>query len=270
MTDPKPTSFVREHAPWSVSKAKCAEQCPHKFFLQYVEKPKVEELRTIESLVGNVIHKVLEYALGGGGKLSLERCFRLAIKEANLTTREIEVVRGHEPAVHNFLRKFKNYQQKHPCQTPRLEEELGVDFDGNPVDYWDKKGLIRGKIDVYMQFSNRPHGIILDHKTGKDNGFEPHAVQFDSYDLIKRANSPELKKIVRIINYVKTDRILMGPAMDVSDIQPLLGKVVAYLNETTDGAHQFNEVRPGPLCNWCKYKVVCRAHADGANGTKTK
>ncbi len=268
MTTVKPTEFVKEHAPWSISKAEVAKQCPHRFNLQYIEKKRMGLPPSREALIGTAVHSALEYALGG--KLSVNKCFKIAIVEHKLTTKEIEEVRGLQPAVENFLRKFGSYRKRHGTTPPIIEQKLAVDFEGNPVRFWDNnRGLIRGVIDMSVRFNGRPHALILDHKSGKAHDLKYYTNQFRAYALFLRASIPELTHIKLGINFIRADRVeFQEGMMDVRDIQPMFEQVLTFLNEATQDAHKHTMVRPGPLCNWCDYKGICPAHADGANGKK--
>lgn len=268
----KPTEIVKKYAPWSVSKAKVCEQCPHRFFLQYIEKKKMDVPPSKEALIGTAAHSALEYAVGGKGKLSVAKCFKIAITEHKLTTHEIEVVRGFQPAVENFILKLASYRRRHNTSLPVIEQKLAVDFEGNPVKYWDNdRGLLRGVIDMSLRFQGRPHALILDHKTGKERELKYFDAQFNAYALFMRAAMPDLEEIKLGINFLKADRIEFKKGMlNVRDIQPLLAEVLSFLNDATRDADNHKLVRPGPLCGWCDYKSICPAHVDGADGKKQR
>lgn len=272
MSNVKPTEIVKEYAPWSISKAEVANQCPHRFYLQYIEKKRMNVPPTKEALIGTAVHSALEYALGGNGKVTVSKAFKMAIAGHGLTTSEIEEARGLQPAVENFISKFRNYRIRHNTTRPVIEQKLAVDFEGNPVKFWDNdKGLIRGVIDVFVQFTGRPHALILDHKTGKDHDLKYYEKQFQAYALFLKATTPELTDIKLGVNFIRADRVEFQEGMlDVRDIQPTLEYILTFLNETTRDAHKHKLVRPGPLCGWCNYKRICPAHADGADGKQKK
>ncbi len=270
MADVKPTSVVTEFAPWSISKAGVAQQCPHRFYLQYVLKKKMNIPPTPEALIGKAVHSALEYALGAKGKMSVTKCFKLALVEHRLTTKEIEDARGMQPAVENFIKKYTGYSQRHGIAMPAIEQRLAVDFDGKPVRFWDNdKGLIRGVLDLSARFKKRPWALILDHKTGKERDLSYFGNQFNAYALFLKAVAPELDEIKLGINFIRADRIeLRKDMLDVRDIQQVFERVLTFLNEATVDAHNYELVRPGPLCGWCDYRSECPAHVDGANGKK--
>ena len=271
MADVKPTDVVVEYAPWSISKAEVAKQCPHRFYLQYVLKKKVSVPPTPEALIGKAVHSALEYAIGAKGKMSINKCFKVAILEHKLTTKEIENALGLRPAVENFIKKYWSYTQRHNLSAPILEQKLSVDFNGKATRFWDNdNGLIRGVVDMSARYLGRPWSLILDHKTGKERDLSYFDKQFDAYALFLKSIAPELEEIKLGINFIRADRIELKKGMlDVRDIQPMFERVLTFLNEATCDAHNHELVRPGPLCGWCNYRSECPAHADGANGKQT-
>lgn len=262
----KPTSFVKEHAPWSVSKADTAKQCPHKFYLKYIVKKKLDLPPNPDALVGQAAHRAVEFALSGR---PVDKSFQFAIEEFKLTSPEIERMNALIPATHNFLRKFNSYCERHKANTPKMEQRFGIDFDGNPIKFFDNSGFLRGVIDLYMTFKGTKNAVILDHKTGKQRALHYFQNQFNAYILLLKAHQPELEGIQTGINFLKQDTIeFVRKLQDVRDVQPIFEEIVVFLNESTQDAHQHKLVRPGPLCNWCDYLSICPAHADGTNGSK--
>jgi len=268
MPDVKPTSIVKEFAPWSISKADVAQQCPHRFHLQYVKKKKMDLPPGKEALIGKAVHSVLEYALKPYGRTAVDQCYLQAIKEHQLTTTEAEEAREFQPAVANFMRRFESYRKLHDISFPSIEQRLAVDFDGNPINFWnDEKGLLRGVIDLSAFFKNYPWALILDHKTGKEHDLKYFDKQFNAYALFLKATKPDLQHVKLGINFVRTDHVAFKKGMlDVRDVQPLFEQVLTFLNKATIDTHKHELVRPGPLCGWCDYRSICPAHADGANG----
>jgi hypothetical protein len=262
----KPSTFVKEHAPWSISKAGVALNCPHRFYLQYIKKVRLDLPPNPDSLVGTTVHKALELALTDR---PLNRCLELAIAENKLTTNEIDRVMGFEVSAQNFIRKFNAYRKKHNGGEPQLEKRFAIDFDGNPTKFFDNKGFLRGVIDLYMLIQDKPHAVILDHKTGKEHDLNFYDPQFNSYLLLLKAQRPQLQGIVVGINFLLTDNVEFknrGKLCDVRDVTPIFEEMITYLNNATMDTHKHTVCNKGPLCGWCDYISVCPAHSDGKNG----
>lgn len=266
----QPSTFVKEHAPWSISKAGAAQQCPYRFYLQYIKKLRLDLPPNSDSLVGTTVHKALELALTGR---PLVRCLELAIAENKLTTNEIDRVMGFEVSSQNFMRKFAAYQKKNNGAPPSLEQRFAIDFDGNPTKFFDDKGFLRGVIDLYMLIKNRPHAVILDHKTGKEHDMNFYNPQFNSYILLLKAKQPQLTGIVVGINFLLADTVEFknkGKLCDVRDTTPIFEEMVTYLNTATAEAHNHTRCNKSPLCGWCDFKSVCPAHSDGKHGRQAQ
>lgn len=268
MSKIEPTPTVKKYAPWSISKAQVAKQCPHRFYLQYIKKKRMDLPPSYEALIGTAVHSILEYAVGGLGQLSVSRCFKLAAVEHKLTTRELEEVRGLIPAVENFIKKFGAYCKRLNAEKPVLEQRLAIGYSGEPRAFWDNKNaLLRGVLDLSVRFRGKPHALILDHKTGKEHSLDFYKNQFNSYAILLKAKVPDLEKIKLGINFVRADRVdFVKEMVDVRGIDPLLNNIVEYLNEATRDADNSEVAQPGPLCGWCDYRSICPAHMDGTNG----
>jgi hypothetical protein len=267
MSNVKPTEFVREHAPWSYSKASVASQCPFKFKLQYIDKKKTYP--SADAIVGQAVHKALEYALTNR---PVKACFEIAITEdERLTSNEIERIEGFIPSAQKFIRRFNAYRTKYPAYEPKLEQRFGVGFDGKLAKFFDNTSLLRGVVDVYMLFKKNPDCLILDHKTGKAHDLKYFTDQFNIYTLLLKAKEPNLERVRVGLNFLKTDEIVLGKLQDVRDIQPVMDKVVNFLNASTKETHKSQLVKQGPLCKWCDYQQeYCPAFAGGDNGQETK
>ena len=256
MSNPQPSAFVLEHAPWSYSKASVAAQCPLRFHLKYVKKHKGPA--GTEAEVGKVVHAALAYALTGR---PVQTCFTLALAESpTLTTNEIEKVNSFLPSAEKFIRRFTAYTKRYPSQTPVIEKRMSVNLEGKPVDFFDNKGFMRGVLDVYLMFTNAPDAMIMDHKTGKEREIASFAEQFDVYTLLLKAKEPKIQRIRVGLNFLNTDNIVFGEMQDVPDVQPLLERVITFLNKSTKNAEAVHVTNRGPLCAWCEFQeTLCPA-----------
>jgi hypothetical protein len=136
-----------------------------------------------DALVGLIVHKALEYTLTGR---PMDKCFELAINENKVTTNEIDRVMGFKPAVSKFIKRLDNYRKSHNASPPVLEQQLNIDWEGKALKYFDNSGFLRGVIDLSMLIKDKPHAVILDHKTGKLNDLKYYSHAFDMYALLFR------------------------------------------------------------------------------------
>jgi hypothetical protein len=249
-----PSQFVRDHAPWSISKAEVARQCPKKFFLQYVDKVKTGQGSNSAARIGKAVHTAMEYILKGN---PVAQAFRLAASVHELLSDEINTINDYIPAAKKFMAHYKNYCVQHRAQPPEVELKLAVDINGKPVRFFDNANcFLRGVIDLAVQFKGRSDVLIIDHKTGAEKEFDHFKHQFAAYQLLIKARYPALQAAYVGLNYLGTDKVVLLPTpFSLKEIDPLMDSVVQFLNDATADADNFEMTRCGPLCNWCEYKA---------------
>ena len=263
-----PTEIVKKYAPWSVSKADTAKQCPHKFWFNYVVKERNKAPVKFAAVKGRAGHKALEYALSGR---PISKCVQFAAEEFKLTTSETEELSLLLPAMENFMQKFNHYCRKNEAKEILIEKELAVDFEGKKTGYWGKNCFIRGMADVIVMFKGKPYALILDHKTGKVRDMKDYANQFAVYRMMLKAHYPHLQKIMVGVNWVQGDSIELGKFIEVPELTPLVSDVISFCNDSTNGVNNFEETRSSGLCGWCDFRYLCPAYPESdANGNKDK
>lgn len=259
-----PSDFVKKYAPWSISKAQTAKQCPHKFWLNYIKKEKRKAPAKFDAVKGRAGHRALEYILSGRPVIA---SLQFAAEEFKLTTNEIEELKLYQPAMENFIRKFNHYCTKNGAKETLLEKELAVDFEGNKTGYWDKNCFMRGLADVIVLFQNKPYALILDHKTGKVRDMSEYAEQFAVYRMMLKAHYPYLQKIMVGVHWVQGDSIELGAFVEVLNQDTLTSDVLNICNQLTCNANNFDEMRESKLCGWCDFRYICSAFPESdANG----
>lgn len=251
-----PHPLLIELGPWSVSKIDTLAQCPKKFQFNYVHKIKIERPVGKALLVGQAVHKVLQYAITGR---NLDASFEFAISECKLTSEEIDEVNGYRPAITSFLLKYKHYLQKYDIRESITEKQYAIALDGTPSKFFDNAvTFIRGVVDLAMFTRVQPHLIVIDHKTGKYRDFSHYDVQFDFYRLLLRAAYPNITGIVTGIHRVTDANIQTSPLIGVSDIEPLFNNVVNHMNWVAENITDLEEKKTGWWCRFCDYADRCQ------------
>ena len=252
-----PHPLITTHGPWSVSKIDTLKQCPKKFTYNYINKTKVERPVSKALLVGQAVHKVLQYAITGR---NLDASFEFAIAECKLTSEETDEVNGYRPAITSFLTKYKSYLLKYDIRESIIEKQYAVSLTGTPSKFFDNATtFIRGVVDLAMFTRAQPHLIVIDHKTGKYRDFSHYTTQFDFYRLLLRASYPTVTGIVTGVHRVSDANIQTSQLVDVSDIEPLYNKVVTHMNSVAAGITDLEERKTGWWCRFCDYADGCQA-----------
>ena len=262
-----PSDFVVEHAPWSISKLNTAAQCPHLFYLKYVNKPEMVGVpASVDAMIGTAVHKMVEYALHGH---AISKAYKAAITGVDLTTSELERVRAFIPALTVFIKRLALYRVQFKVAPPILEKKWNVGFDGTPLGYWDKTGFLRGAVDLYALFLEKPYALLLDHKSGKTKPLEFYEWQFKAYTLLLKAHNPQVQKVQTGINHLFTESIDMSAKLtDVRDVTGMVEAFIVYANTQTRTTYNHLQARKSPLCGWCDFKTICPAHTEQHGSTK--
>jgi hypothetical protein len=165
------------------------------------------------------------------------------------------------------MNKFEKYCKRHVVKKPMIELRLAVDLDGNPVKFFDnKRGFLRGVLDLSCLFQGTTNGLVLDHKTGKEHNLKYFQAQFNSYVWLLKASYPELTGIQVGINFLKTDVVRFGQMYDVKSTDSIRNCMINYLNQATQDTANFEKTRVSKLCSWCDHKGYCPAHTESGNG----
>ena len=251
-----PTEIVLKYAPWSVSKADKAKQCPLAFKFTYVDKHKGPD--NPDALVGKALHSILEYSIMG---TPVTDAVDKVMETYKLTSSEMDRVMDLAPTVDSFKRKFAHYCRTHGTARPQVEQKLSIDRNGKPVRFFDNKnGFFRGAIDVAVLFNNRPYALALDHKTGKLRALEYYKNQMDAYAMLLKAHNLKLEKVMPSIHWLQANHIEMGKFMAVDDLVKMIDALVHRLNEDTAGLEDLDKHNVTPLCGWCPHQDRCPAH----------
>lgn len=187
--------------------------CPHQAFRRYIAKDLPREPQTPQMAWGNEVHEAMQKRLRN--KMPL-------------------------PTVMVQYEKWCA-----PLDVTHLEPEmeLGVNAIGRPVDFWDKDGFLRGKLDVPILLTTDV-AVLLDWKTGNVRE-DPFELEIGA--LLLQARRPELRKIYGKYVWLKEDR--SGQTHDVSDTVRTWRRVNDIMDEVK-ACTQAAKTR-GPLCGWC-------------------
>lgn len=141
------------------------------------------------------------------------------------------------------------------------EVPLAVDERWEKTDFWDKRGLLRGKIDVLGVYSKQV--VMVDWKTGK---FYPDEFQADVYATLVRSifHAPSLP--VRFGWVFVDPKVKKEHVIDVD--AGAFGRVQSVVSQVRN-AKEF-PAKPNPLCGWCPVKSCRFSPAFGKDEEKEK
>lgn len=152
MTDENIYKCITEDMTWSYSRLECFEQCPYKFYLQYLSYPELSEEPNFYSSYGTLCHNLIEEYYKG--KIKSEE---LSVEFLNRFSSDIQGKRPKSDTVEKYISQgysyFKNFEE-FPMETLAVEERYNFELGGRKFV---------GIID-YLGKRNR-NLILIDHKS---------------------------------------------------------------------------------------------------------
>lgn len=133
------------------------------------------------------------------------------------------------------------------------ERNFAIGYDHDTADYWDKKGWLRGKIDVTVIYPERREAEVYDLKTGKK---KDDPLQVDLYSVSAMLDYSNVDRVRSGYIWAKLDptKAIDKPRVYTrDDIQPILN---TFESKTRDVQHAWDTgtfpPKPNFLCkNWC-------------------
>lgn len=261
MSDFTFSDLVKEHAPWSLSKADVAKNCGLRFHYKYVEKIKEPEPDRSEGRVGKAAHRVLELMLRGK---SLQHAFSLASTDpkSKLTPEEKEALAGFNGNIEDFLRRIAKFKETQgPVKKEFVEHKFGLTMDLKPTAFFADNVFFRGVWDFGLYLDNR-NLVILDHKTGKpSDSLEYHQDQLNMYAVAGKVLLPSMAGVQSALHYLRNGKIVWGTYITAQEIdEKLISWLVEHLNSSVE--YLSREANPGSQCGFCGFAPKCKAYQD--------
>lgn len=256
-----PESVVKL-APWSPSMANTVLNCPHAFYRKYILKEKSTEPESIQSTVGTVVHKVLEWAMQ---KVSVDKAFAQALQAYELTHEATMLVQTYRQAVEDFLRSIEEFDRTVGIHKVLTEQKVALTPAWRPTKFFSSDGLIRGIIDLVLVTKDK-RAVVIDHKTGAVKPISKYQEQTETYSIFVEALISGLAGIRMAIHYVGADpnvngkRTVWAPEYGVEVVRTRFKQnLIDYLTRAAEAAES-TDPTPCWLCNFCGYQTVCPAH----------
>ena len=198
------------------------KKCPHQMYHRYIAKDLGPFVETAEMKWGNKVHKALEERVGTRKPLPLDM-----------------------QHWENFAAPFDGID---PIRVS-VELKLGIDVDGNPVDFFAKDVWFRGKLDVVVKTSMKAY--ITDWKTGNSKYEDPFELEVGA--VLLKARFPSLEVIYGNYIWLKDNRV--GKPYDLTNTDQTLTTMRLIMScIEADKQREFAK-KPTPLCGWCPVKT---------------
>jgi putative RecB family exonuclease len=234
----------------SASSMKTYDQCPKKYFYNYIAKEERKQWAHFD--LGNLCHRALEifhqiYMEEGTDKRTLSKIMSHSFAEAR---KEFEDVSG------NILVEAKALVQDYLKSVSRngmpLVKGVETSFNFN----LEEDILIRGFLDrVDILKDGRFH--IVDYKTTKNTKYlEPF--QLLIYGMWLQREYPHVENFKASYILLRHGSKLKSYDFNSEDIIKCKKKIIKYANSINTSMNEDVWAPiPGPLCNWCDFQKIC-------------
>jgi RecB family exonuclease len=233
----------------SASAIKTYEQCPRKYYFNYIEKAPKKQWEHFD--LGNLCHKTLElfhleYMDSGTSKKTLSKLMSSSFAEARKSFPNIRDEMALDAK--DMLAKYLEYVKKHGmpvvkgCETP---------FDFSLGDNILVRGFI-DRVDILKDGRFR----IIDYKTTKSVKYLDE-FQLSVYGIWLQNQHPNVDAFNGAYVLLRHGSSLKEYSFNAEDIE----KTKKYLVECAGKLRTENTwtAIPTMLCNWCDFKEICPA-----------
>jgi hypothetical protein len=204
---------------WSYSALSSFQQCPQKFYRQYIAKD-VERVTSKAAEAGTAAHTDLEKRLAEGVALPAHLAHV-------------------EPVCQQLLGS---------AGVCHAELSLGVTDAWEPCGFFDPKAWGRCRCDVVL--AGGGNALLIDWKTGKPSNAK-YQTDFElrvQASLVK-AYRPETKTIFGLYYWVKAGTF--SSEYDVSDVTPTRQEITALYHKIVTTPEVKFKTKKSPLCSYC-------------------
>ena len=255
---------------YSHSRLSTFEQCPKKFKYKYLDKLKPEIENTIESHLGNSVHKTLEWIYNNTKETNKELSQRddpkgpkiddIIVKYIEEWQKEfsenILIVKKQLTAKDYFnkgIRFLIDYYSKHfPFKDGTIECEKRI-----LIELGDEEYQIQGFIDRLVYNLETGEYEIHDYKTGNTLPKQEHLNkerQLALYSLAIKEIYGKDKEILLVWHFLAHNKIMKSKRTN-SQLENLKKETIELIKKL-ESTKEFPRNK-SMLCNWCEYKNIC-------------
>lgn len=255
---------MKSFAPWSVSKANLALECPLRFHLRYSKKTKGRKPDAGAGRVGSGVHTLLEHLLLGK---DFREGFMAGAMNNGLTRNEMLELKTYRDPADRFMRRLDAFRAKFNVEDDALfvERCQVITEDLEPFGKWFSPGWFGGYTDVMMrvQRDDGPWLIIIDHKSGEPKALDDHIRQLRSYAVLGWAYERDVVGVQACLHWPKADddeaMFSWGPAWPASQVE---GEFVPWMRDLVQRADEAARKTPvvaseNQFCKFCEYQHMC-------------
>ena len=135
----------------------------------------------------------------------------------------------------------------------KAEQELAIDKELQPCDWWHRDAFLRVKVDVALYSATT--AALLDWKTGKR---KPKNFQLELGSLAQWIHYPTIKSTQAAFLWLRDDASDAQTYTRKDDYDRILAKLKAKAERIDEAMDEgVWQAKPGYHCNWCGLKDTC-------------
>ena len=247
---------------YSYSRLKCYEQCQRKYKFQYIDKIKIEAKETIELFLGKRVHETLKklyFDLWYQKEITLNdllvffhnrwtKNWNYSIKIVKKGYCTEDYLKMAEKCIIDY---YNRYQSFNHGKTIGLEERILINLDdsGNYklCGYIDRPTEAEDgcyEIRDWKTSSRLPSLEIIENDK-----------QLALYSIGVKQRYPHVKNIRLIWHFLKFDKEIDSTRTD-EYLEELMKNTIKLI-DAIENTEKF-PAYPSLLCNWCKFKPLCK------------
>lgn len=245
----------------SVSAIKTYEQCPRKYYYNYVERPDIEKKDWSHLKVGNFVHDVLDSFHSILQKEDYHEWPSLMTTCCKKFLKKYDLDKDDKLKAKEMLKTYLDKLNENGLpNVVATEQKFSIMLDENT--------LIRGFIDRIDDDDAQNYKYhLLDYKTGKSSYLDEF--QLLVYGLYLKDKFPDLERFKGSYQMLSEDcKYYMPSVFTVTDLERTKEKILNIANEIRND--QTWEPKPQFLCKYCDYNKLCPSspYRQAENGRK--
>jgi len=248
--------LVFDFAPWSMSKAKLALQCPFAFNLKYVQRISEKKAdKSSANRIGVAVHEVLEDVIKG---MPIKSAYQKGMAKHQLTSVEMDESLAMMHNVQTFMERLAVFKRERDVTEQHVEKKFGLDKDLHPVAFFGNTVFFRGVWDLCLRAQSK-YLIIIDHKTGQAKiDISQYEDQLRMYAIAGVRVFEGIEGVQAALNYIQGDTGMVWDKMHKPEqIQTeFIEWFEGFLNNAATCATR-THAHPGYWCGYCAYVSAC-------------
>lgn len=249
-----PSIAALRHAPWSLSKVKCALRCAQEFHFKYVlgiAEPEVAP----DARLGKAVHGALEAVLLGQALAEALAAGRKELLHDEERTRYDQLAAG----VEAFAARIGGFRTRRRVRSEWVEHKLAVRADLSPTMFIARDAFFRGVWDVGYLYDDGVLAVV-DHKTGMRRPAADFTDQLEGYATLAAAHVSHVRKVWLGVHFVADAAMEWTAPVALGEVRTEFApRLLGQIEQAALAVDAGPSPRTSGWCVRCSYRSICPA-----------